>query len=102
MQLLKTIRLVSGFYRNFLLFSIVITVCCASIFWNNGLSSFMTIFWFKIITLGLIYYFVNSNNNKQYYYYFNLGISKFVLWTTTVAFDLALFLFILLLIHKIR
>jgi len=102
MQLLKTIRLIGSFYQSFLLASIVITICCLSIFWSNGFSSFIAIFWFKIITLALTYYFVNSYNSKRYYYYFNLGISKVVLWTVSLVFDVALFLILIILMNKIR
>lgn len=102
MQLRKAIRLVASFYQSFLLFSILITVCCIGIFWKYGLTSFVTIFWFKIASLGLTYYFVNSYKRKTYYYYFNLGLSKILLWTATLVFDITLFLSLIILIYKIR
>ena len=34
------------------------------------------------------------------YYYQNLGVSKALLWTTTLIFDLAIFLFLIFQIYK--
>lgn len=102
MQSLKILRLIGSFYRSFLLASIIITACCAGVFWNNGFSSFVAIFWFKITTLALTYYFINSYYRKRYYYYFNLGISKTLLWTATLVFDVVMFLLLIILIYKIR
>lgn len=102
MQLLKTIRLIGSFYQSFLLASIIITICCLSIFWSNGFKSFIAIFWFKIITLVITYYFVNSYSSKRYYYYFNLGISKAMLWTVSLIFDVTMFLILIILMNKIR
>ncbi|MFZ6024663.1 MAG: hypothetical protein ACOYVG_09460 [Bacteroidota bacterium] len=102
MQFHRTIRLISSFYQSFLLFSILITTCCISIFWEHGFGSFITIFWFKIASLGLTYYFINSYKRKTYYYYFNLGLSKTILWTATLVFDFMLFLLLIILTYKIR
>jgi CDP-diglyceride synthetase len=90
------------FYRSFLLFSFGVTVSCLSLFWENGTSIFMVLFWCKIATLGLTYYFIDSYKRKEYYYYLNLGISKVMLWTVTLCFDFALFLFLIILIYQFR
>ncbi len=74
MQLFKKIRIIWTFYQSFLILSLIITGSCISIFWKYGFAVFSQLFWFKIITLGLTYYFINSYKNKEYYYYQNLGI----------------------------
>ncbi len=102
MRLLKTIKICGTFYKNFLLFSILITLSCTTLFWKNGFSGFKELLWFKIATLALTYYFINSYKGKAYYYYYNLGISKTVLWATTVAFDFSLYLLVLLLTYTFR
>ena len=102
MQYFKIIRLIASFYRNCVLFSILITVICISLYWRNGLESLMAICWFKIATLALTYYFMNSYNQQRYYYYMNLGISKAVLWTVSLLVDFAFFISLLILIYHIK
>ena len=102
MRLFKTIPLIWSFYKSFLLLSLVITTCCLSIFWKYGFSAFIVLFWLKIITLGLTYYFINSYKNKEYYYYQNLGVSKVLLWTVTLTFDFALFIFLIIQTYHLK
>ncbi|MET0394241.1 MAG: hypothetical protein ABW019_13935 [Chitinophagaceae bacterium] len=102
MQPLKTIRLTWTFYKSFLFFSLVITTCCLSIFWKYGFSVFFMLFWLKLITLGLTYYFINQYKSREYYYYRNLGVSKSLLWAVTLLFDFALFIFALIQVNRFR
>lgn len=102
MQLLKTIRLLWTFYKSFLLASLAITGCCLWLFYNYGFSIFTALFWLKIATLGVIYYFINSYKSKEYYYYQNLGISKRLLWAVTLTFDFTLFLFLITQTYKYK
>jgi len=102
MRLLKIIRLILTFYRNFFLAAFVITSCCVEIFWKYGVDIFLEIFWFKLFTLALIFYFIKKFKTKEFYYYQNLGVSKAILWITTLTFDLVLFIFLLILTYKIR
>jgi len=98
----KTIRLIFTFYRSFLLASVLITGCCLVLFWEYGLSIFVAIFWLKIATLAIIFYFINTYKHREYYYYQNLGISKVLLWSTTLIFDFALFIFLVVQLYKFK
>lgn len=102
MRLFKTIRLIWTFYKSFLFFSLVITTCCLSVFGKYGFSVFFVLFWFKLSTLGLTYYFINNYKTKEYYYYRNLGVSKSLLWAVTLTFDFALFIFALIQVNRFR
>ena len=102
MQTFKTIRLIWTFYRSFLFVSLIITGCCLSIFWKYGYSVFFGVFWLKIATLGLTYYFINSYKSKEYYYYRNLGISKALLWMIPLTFDFVFFIFLVIQTNKFR
>lgn len=102
MRPFKTIRLIWTFYRSFLFLSLLITSCCLSIFWEYGFSVFSVLFWLKIATLGLTYYFIDNYKNKEYYYYQNLGVSKILLWGVTLSFDFALFIFLIIQIYKFK
>ena len=53
------------------------------------------LFWFKIITLGLISYYIHSYKKDEFYYYKNLGLAKKHLWISTLSFDFILFLILL-------
>jgi len=72
---------------------------CLSAFWNYGFSIFAGIFWLKVATLGLTYYFINDYKRNEFYYYQNLGVSKGLLWTSILIFDFALFLFLIVEIY---
>lgn len=102
MRTFKTLRLIWTFYMSFILISTLITLCCLILFKEYGFSIFSTLFWFKIATLGLTYYFINSYKHKEYYYYQNLGVSKVLLWVTTLLFDFALFIFFIIQLYKFR
>jgi hypothetical protein len=102
LRLLKIIRLTWTFYKNFLLLSIIITAFCLRAFWINGFASFFGIFWCKVATLGLIFYFVNINKKNEYYYYLNLGVSKTMLWAVTLSFDFILFILFLILTYHLK
>lgn len=101
-NILKSIRIIFSFYRSFIIASSIITLVCLGIFQKNGPLVFGTIFLFKILTLGLIYYFIGKYKFKEFYYFQNLGISKVVLWVTTLFFDFALFIILMILTYKIR
>ena len=91
MNLFKTIRIIGTFYRSFILFSILMTACCLGLYWEYGADIFVALFWVKLLTLGLTYYFINSYKTKEYYYYLNLGLSKRILWTSILLFDFSVF-----------
>ncbi|OYZ53262.1 MAG: hypothetical protein B7Y15_00325 [Bacteroidetes bacterium 24-39-8] len=102
MLAIKKIRLLATFYKSFLIASLIINLCCISLFWLNGMGIFNVIFWFKIASLGLTYYFLNSYKNKEYYYYYNLGISKLQLWASTLIFDLVCYLTLIFLTYQFK
>ena len=102
MNPLKILNLILTFYRSFFLATSLITIACISIFWKYGISTFSTLFWFKIITLAIVYYFIRTTKTKEFYYYQNLGVSKVLLWTSTLTFDFVIFLCSLILTYKIR
>lgn len=102
MKLLKIIRLITTFYKSFLLASLLVTACCLGLFWEYGFSIFAAIFWLKINTLAITYYFITSYKSKTFYYYQNLGISKVLLWCTTLIFDFAFFIFLVMAMYTLK
>jgi hypothetical protein len=100
LQILKTIPLLWTFYKNYCFLSALVTFFCVRAFWLHGFTSFTGIFWFKILTLGVTFFFVNQLKKKEYYYYQNLGIGKKLLWTATLSFDFVLFIILLILANQ--
>lgn len=94
-RLIRKCRLILTFYKSFLLASLVVNACCIYFFLKYGYGIFNVLFWFKIITLSLIFYYINDYKKKEFYYYQNLGISKQKLWVACLMFDFMLFLFLL-------
>jgi archaellum biogenesis protein FlaJ (TadC family) len=99
---MKALRLVLTFYKSFAFASLMITLSCMIISYTHGMSTFTALFWFKIITLGLIIYFINGYKRDEFYYYKNLGISKLFLWISTLSFDIVLFIVLFLITLKFR
>jgi hypothetical protein len=95
MHLVKKIRLLGTFYSSFCIPSFIITLIGLYFFWQHDYSIYSTVFWFKLITMGVIYYYINSYKSKEYFYYQNLGLSKTFLWVSLLLFDFLLFLFLI-------
>lgn len=97
-NLSRIIRLTWCFYRNYCLASLTISLVFAFALWRLGFGNhvFFCLFWFKMITLGLIFYFINSYKKKEFYYFQNLGLSKQWLWISTLSFDFLILIFLLI------
>ncbi|HZK63284.1 MAG TPA: hypothetical protein VFC34_04015 [Puia sp.] len=101
-RLFRTIRLLWTFYKNFVFLSTLISVCCLVLFLEYGFSVFIDLFWLKVITSLIIFYFVDYYKRQEYYYYFNLGISKTRLWSPIFIFDFSLFILMITLAHLFK
>jgi hypothetical protein len=102
MRFQKFVRLVWTFYKSYIFSSITITLCSLFLFAEYGLDIFIALFWFKIATLGITFFFINSYKKNEYYYYQNFGVSKLMLWATSLSFDFILFVFLIIQIYKIK
>lgn len=100
--MIKPIRLIFTFYKSFAFTSILLTLACASVTFKWGLAPFTLLFWFKILSLALIFYYIHSYKSHEYYYYKNLGLSKQFLWISTFILDMILFVLFIILSVKIR
>lgn len=100
--IMKTIRLIFAFYSLFAFASLMITLSCMCILYTWGIATFIVLFWFKIISLFLIFYYTISYKKDVFYYYKNLGLTKKHLWVPTLIFDFILFLILVILTLKIK
>jgi len=62
----------------------------------------MVLFGIKIATTGFMFYFIYNYKRNEFYYYRNLGVSKKLLWISTLSFDVVLFNLLLMLVLKIK
>lgn len=99
---MRTLRLILTFYSSFVFVSFLSTLSCLSIIYIHGEKTLTALFWFKAVTLGMIYYVINSYKKREFYYYKNLGVSKRMLWIPTLSFDFFLFLVLMIITVKVR
>jgi len=92
----KNIKLYLEFYKSFCFASILISFVCAYFFIKYGVSVYAPLFWFKIITLALIFYYIKEYKSKEFYFYKNLGVGKKVLWIFSISFDLIIYFVVII------
>ncbi len=98
---MKKLRLLVEFYCNFFPASIIITICCLTVFYRYGLTTIVYVFWFKAITLLIIYRYIDKYKYKELYYYLNNGLSKLWVWTLYLLFDITIFMISLILTYNL-
>ena len=68
-----------------------LSTICAYFFIKYGISVFSVLFWFKIITLILIFLYIKNYRHEEYYFYKNLGVGKKKLWTFSFVIDMVIY-----------
>jgi len=96
---LKTLRLLITFYQGFFFPSFLISLGGVATLFVWGMPAFMFVFWYKVLTIFMLYSFVNSYKKKEFFYYQNLGIGRLKLWGFALSADFFLFL-ALIIFHK--
>ena len=96
MSLMKKIKLYLTFYNTFNFASIVLSIICAYFFFLHGISAFSILFWFKIITLALTFFYIREYKANEFYFYKNLGISKKALWIFSICLDFIIYFVIII------
>ncbi len=95
---MRTLTLITRFYRGLFFANFLVTLSCLGIILTYGDRAYEIIgvlFWFKVITLVLIFFSAIYYKKNELYYYQNLGISKLMLGLTTSAFDFSLWALVL-------
>lgn len=102
MKFTAIIRLLITFYKNFFVFSFLVTLTSILLFLEYGPPILKVLLWLKIATLYLTFYFIREYRQKEFYYYRNLGIRDTVLWGLTLGFDGSLYIIFLILTYWLR
>jgi len=87
----KKVNLFFTFYKSFCFASIVISIVCAYFLIIYGVSAYFFLFWFKIITSALIFFYIREYKSKEFCFYKNLGISKKALWIFSFLLDFTVY-----------
>ncbi len=95
MKTFKILRLLLTFYLSIFAATAILSLIGAIVFHYMGEEFLPMIIWFKVITLGIIGYYISNYKRKEFYYYQNLGLSKRFIWACTFIFDLSLFISLL-------
>jgi len=96
------LRSIISFYKSYAAPSLAITIICMFFTYKYGIGTFAFLFWFKISTLGLFFYYIMNYKRNEFYYYKNLGLSKMLLWVSTLSFDFILYISMITLTLNIR
>jgi hypothetical protein len=89
---MRTLRAILSFYSSFAFVGFLLTAACLGTLYSTGLAMFTLLFWLKVGTMWIIYYFTDNIKRKEYYYYDNLGISKSTLWIPALVLDFIVFM----------
>ncbi|MCI1779685.1 MAG: hypothetical protein LKI53_06995 [Bacteroidales bacterium] len=87
----KKLRLYFTFYKSFGFVSLSISIVCAYFLFSYGIYALASLFWFKIITLMLIFFYIRNYKADESYFYKNLGVGERKLWIFSIIFDLTVF-----------
>jgi hypothetical protein len=92
---MRSLKLVTRFYTGIFLPNFLVTLSCVYLFRYFGHSAQKLIgafFWYKIISMVLLFYTSVYYRKSELYYYQNLGISKLQLGISTSVFDFFIWL----------
>ena len=89
---MKNIKLYLTFYNTFGIASAGLSMVCAYFFFLYGIDAFFPLFWFKIATSALIFFYIKEFKANEFYFYKNLGISKKSLWIFSLCLDFVFYL----------
>ena len=98
----KKIELYFTFYKSFCFVSILISLVCAYYLFKSGPSAYSLLFWFKLISSGLIFYYIREYKSKEFYFYKNLGIGKKALWIFSAIFDFTVYFVVIIIALKLH
>ncbi len=101
-QLMRTLKLITRFYSGIFLVNFLVTLGCVYLMWlysAHAIEIIGMLFWFKIITIAIMFYGSIYYKKEELYYYQNLGVSKTKLGVTTSVFDFLLWLSLIIIVY---
>jgi hypothetical protein len=102
--LMHKLKLITRFYSGIFLANFLVSLSCVFLLWSFGSKAhdlLGILFWYKVISMVMVFYLAVHYKSRELYYYQNLGVSKLTLGLSTSAFDFALWLAIFIGTYKI-
>ncbi|HEY2581309.1 MAG TPA: hypothetical protein VGI43_05865 [Mucilaginibacter sp.] len=96
---MHTLKLITRFYGKIFLANFLVSLSCVYLLGNYGDRAYeiiIVLFWYKVISIVLLFYMAVYYQKQELYYYQNLGISKLKLGITTSVFDFLFWLALIL------
>lgn len=100
---MRTLKLIARFYGGIFFANFLITLSCIGliIFYGPRSRELMGVFfWYKVITIGMVFSTAIHYKKREMYYYQNLGVSKVKLAVATSTFDFSLWLVLLIIAYR--
>jgi len=98
---MRTLRLITRFYSGIFLANLLVTLSCVGLlmlFGTKAIEIFGVLFWYKLISMGMIFYLAIYYKKNELYYYQNLGVSKLMLGIATSVIDFILWLIVIVMV----
>jgi hypothetical protein len=99
---MRTLKLITRFYSGIFLANFLVTLGCVYLMWlfnAHAIEIMGVLFWFKIITIAIMFYGSIYYKKNELYYYQNLGVSKIMLGISTSVFDFLLWLSLIIIVY---
>jgi hypothetical protein len=96
---MRSLKLITRFYGGIFLANFLVSLSCVyllRLYGRNAYEIIMILFWYKVITIALIFYTAIFYRKNELYYYQNLGISKTQLIAFTSVVDFLLWLVLII------
>jgi hypothetical protein len=101
---MRTLKLITRFYGGIFSANFLITLSCIFLLGVYGHYAYQILgilFWYKVLSIILIFYTAIFYKKNELYYYQNLGVSKLLLGVVTSVFDFILWLSIITIAYKV-
>ncbi|MDP9046793.1 MAG: hypothetical protein M3N14_01565 [Bacteroidota bacterium] len=92
---MRTLKLIARFYNGIFLANFLVTLSCVYLLGNYGSHAHKIItvlFWYKMISVQLVFSTAIYYSRNELYYYQNLGVSKLQMGVTVTIVDFLIWL----------
>ncbi len=96
---MRILKLITRFYGGIFLANFLVSLSCVyllRLYNQHAYEIIIVLFWYKVVTIALVFYLSVFYRKNELYYYQNLGISKIKLIVTTFIFDFLLWLVLII------
>ncbi|TWJ01543.1 hypothetical protein JN11_01694 [Mucilaginibacter frigoritolerans] len=96
---MRALKLIARFYFDLFLADFLVSLSCVFLLAHLGNDAYKIIgvlFWYKVITIALVFYGALFYKKNELYYYQSLGVSKIQLLIATSVIDFLIWLLLII------